>query len=385
MSENKYFTFGYRYFGPFLYGFVRWLKKELISKGYDKVFFFSRDGYMMKKAFDLINDTGIKSEYVYFSRRSLRLPLLYYAESFEESLDHLSWERYKSLGKLLDQYGFHEAESLCLAKKYDFLLEDIIPYDRISSNMTLRRIWNDNKAEIKKRSLEQDRLLMQYLSQHGMKGKTAIVDIGWHGNMQYFLELISRKHDIDLKPEGFYAGILPNVPLTSGVNGFLYSPEETKNRKKVLCFLGGYEKLFQSLEGSVSEYSAKNEAVAAKLYPYEYSVDGRLISFIKSWQRGAICFVKKAHAKGIKATDKQLTEPLIRFGAKPSLNDTRLFEPFYNIDGTKIWYLPQKPIYKYHPHELMHAFGESPWKTGFMKALFKVPGPYYLIYRSLKK
>ena len=80
MDINEYAVkLGRDYFGPFLLGFTRWLKKSIDSKNINKVFFFSRDGYMMAKSFEILNDDagyGYECEYVYFSRSSIRQALL---------------------------------------------------------------------------------------------------------------------------------------------------------------------------------------------------------------------------------------------------------------------------------------------------------------------
>ena len=57
----------------------------------------------------------------------------------------------------------------------------------------------------------------------------------------------------------------------------------------------------------------------------------------------------------------------------------------YNMDGTKVYYLCQKPIYQYNLKEFIHACRNSVWKTGFMKSAFKFPFPYYFIYELIKK
>ena len=80
---------------------------------------------------------------------------------------------------------------------------------------------------------------------------------------------------------------------------------------------------------------------------------------------------------------KEYANPLIDFGLKPSIADTKVFSFFYNIDGQKYFFLPQKKIFQYKPGELLRALNYSPWKTGFMKSLFKIPFPYYVIYRTL--
>ena len=76
---------------------------------------------------------------------------------------------------------------------------------------------------------------------------------------------------------------------------------------------------------------------------------------------------------------------LIQFGKTPDLRRLALFRSFYNTDGTRVYYLPQKNIFRYKPGEFAHALSNSPWKTGFMRAAFRLPFPYYLIYDWLKK
>ncbi len=74
-ERSEYFNFGFQYFGPFLYGFTKWLSGRLSEEGLTNVFFFSRDGYMMQKAFELLEPDFPKTKYVYFSRKSLRQSL----------------------------------------------------------------------------------------------------------------------------------------------------------------------------------------------------------------------------------------------------------------------------------------------------------------------
>ena len=385
MNAKEYYSFGQNVFGPFLYGFVRWLKKELTDRGYQKVFFFSRDGYMMQKAFDIINDTDIVTKYVYFSRKCLRQPLLYTCDGFEDSLRYLSWERYISIGKLLEYYGFDASERKQLAETGRFSLDTAMPYDEVKSDQLAQRLYEDNKDEINRRSREQDELLLEYTGQVGMRDKYAIVDIGWHGNMQYYLEQFMRNHDFAVDFEGFYIGILPAVTLATGVHGYVYDTDNPKPYKKMLCFFGVSEKLLQGFEGSTAGYSRKDGEVVPKLMEYEYEGDEQVINAIESWQAGSLEYVKKAKEACELIPDKQLTKPLMKFGMKPKIKDSQLFSFFYNIDGTKVYYTAQKSLLRYRVKELKRALADSPWKTGFMKSAFKLPLPYYWVYRVLKK
>ena len=387
-EQKEYYAFGYKKFGPFLYGFVRWLKRELESKGYEKVFFFSRDGYMMKKAFDLINDTEIETHYVYFSRKALRTPLLWRCEDFEDSLRYLSWERYISVGKLLEYYGFDKAERERLADDGGFSLETDIPFDKVPHSTLAEKLYNDNRDRINARSKEQDRLLEKYLRQEGMSGRFAIVDIGWKGNMQYYLELFFKYHSIHADMEGFYVGIDSVSMLRSNVSGYVFSGDYAKAKSRVNCFYGGYELMFQCFEGSTAGYEETVSGCAAPLLAeYEYSGkdNKKTVIAIKLWQRGALDFIRRAQEKGLDLSGRRLMQPLLRFGTSPSLADARLFFGICHYDGTRHFFTPQKPLYRYKPRELIHALANSPWKTGFMKAAFKIPAPYFLVYKLLKK
>ena len=386
-NHSSYYQFGYDTFGPFLFGFSRWLYSNVSCKDYNKVFFFSRDGYMMEKAFSVLNEDGIKNEYVFFSRNSIRQALLWRTKDYNDSLRYLTWERFYSYGKILEYYGFKEGEREQLSREYGFELSKDISNKQLSDNLLLKKLFNDNKQIIHKRSKEQDSLLLQYTQQIGMTGDCAIVDIGWHGSMQYYLEQFFEQHGINTTLDGYYVGILPNVPLKGSCDGYIYNREKPKLRKHLLCFFGGYEKLFQSQEGSTIGYiETYNKIIKPRLGEYEYSnnEDADVIESIKEWQQGALDYIVQINNRE-QYSDKALTKPLINFGRKPHLKDVQLMSFFYNNEGSRAYYTTQKKLREYSPHELMHDLSNSPWKTGFMKSAFKVPFPYYAIYEAIRK
>ena len=382
---NAYYTFGSERFGPFLFGFVRWLHDELTRKHYDKVFFFSRDGYMMKKAFDLISSGGIKSEYVYVSRKSLRQTLFWNCNDHESALQFLSWKRYYSLTELLDYYGI-SADDWEAARNGSVDVSTVIPFDQLRSSSLARRVYEENRSRIRTESMQQAQYLSAYLKQIGMTGRCAVVDIGWHGNMQYYLDVFAKDNLPDLQPEGFYIGICPVQQLTSPVNGYLYTADHLTHQKHLLCFLGCLERLLQSLEGSASGYQQdENGRILPRLQDYEYAGQQQITDAISQWQRGALDTVRKLSGSEQNLSDQELTAPLLRFGMYPRMEDVKLFSSFYNTDGIRIWYTAQKPLYRYRPKELLRALAESPWKTGFLRSVFRIPFPYYWIYCLLKK
>ena len=382
-KRDEYYEFGKQYFGPFLLSFTRWLNEQIKIQQIDKLFFFARDGYMMEKAFGVMSDNSVDEKYAYFSRKSIRQALLHTCKDYTESLEYISAEKSISFGALLEYYGFNEDERIMYSKRYSLDLKTDFDTVRLKTNSKLKNIFHDLRSEIYKRSCEQDALLFKYLKQIDIVGKVGIVDIGWKGSMQYYLETYLKLHDMDVCLVGFYVGILPKQKLSGHTFGFLYDEENQKLRKKVLCFAGGLERLFQSLEGSTYGYKEISGDVCPVLNTYEFSDDPEVKMYITQLQNGAMDYVKAN--KYTEGSDEALTKKILRLGIHPTLKEVSLFSPFYNTDGAKEYYISQKPIYKYGFNEFRHALSNSAWKTGFLKSVFKVPFPYFWIYNVLKK
>lgn len=383
MLDEEYEKFGHDVLGPFMNDFTEWLCRGIIEQKADKVFFFSRDGFMMQKACCLRQDfveSGIMHEYAYFSRNSLRRALLWNCSSYQESLQYLSNQRFISFAELASYYGIREDEKDKIANAFGILWNQSFLQSTISRNEKLKKIYNAYKPQIDALSQQQYNDIILYLNQIGMQGNVAIVDIGWHGAMQYYLEKILQESRIKAQITGYYIGINVVYPLKGKTHGFLFSKENLKMRKKILCSYGILEKFFQSLEGSTDNYVNNQGIVSPLLKKYEYEDDLRIQSYIKLLQNGALRYIKKPSD-----VKKDSWKSLINFGLSPTLKQLRLFRFFYNMDGEKLYFLPQKKLHRYRIKEFLLAFSNSCWKTGFMKAAFKLPLPYFWIYNILRK
>ena len=343
---------------------------------------------MMQKAYELLAPDAPKTEYVYFSRKSLRQSLLWKGEGFREYLRYLTYENFISVGRLLDYYGFGEEERRALAKQYGYDLSEDLPWATLSENEIAAGIYDTLEESIKRKSRAQFDLLESYLDTIGMEGRVAIVDIGWIGSMQYALEEFACMSGRSLQVSGFYVGMNPENPISGTAEGYLYNKEDLTLRKSLLCFFGGLEKLFQSLEGSTDGYTWDSGKAVPTLASYEYEGDLEVQQSIKEWQKGALDFIAllKGDKKAPAVRDlRNYTMPLVEFGKNPPLWGVKLFSFFYNVDGTKQYFVAQKPLWNYRPKELVHDLSNSVWKTGFMRSVLKVPFPYFKIYDLLRK
>lgn len=389
MDYSKYGDFGYNIFGPFLYGFTKWLRERILLNGDAKIFFFSRDGYIMQKAYMLFEGKkalGLKEEYVYFSRNSLRRCLLWKTNSYEESLKYLSKERFTEFAELASYYGLEQDELMPLLDNVGLKWNDNLSFNGLADNKSVKKIYDHFEDYIKQQSYAQYLTVVTYLKQIEMSGNCAIVDIGWHGTMQFYLEQLIELSGIEARINGYYVGHHSYVPVKGKAEGFVYNQDNLKYKNQIRCFFGVGEKFFQSMDGSTDHYKALNGKIVPELKPYEYSGDQTIKTCISILHKGALNYVKESILSGVSfAKNEDYFMPLLKFGKSPSYEQTQMFKFFYNTDGGKIYYIPQKSLSSYKPNEFFWALISSPWKTGFMKASFRFPFPYYWIYSLIKR
>lgn len=70
------YMIGYFALGMYLWGMADWLSEELENKSYKKIHFLARDGYLLKRVFDVVNRhsrQAIPTEYTYMSRNMVFL------------------------------------------------------------------------------------------------------------------------------------------------------------------------------------------------------------------------------------------------------------------------------------------------------------------------
>lgn len=68
-EQNYWKKFGFKYAGPVIYGYMKWLKCELLQKKIKNVLFVARDGYTLQKIFNYLDDEKkFETYYVYASR-----------------------------------------------------------------------------------------------------------------------------------------------------------------------------------------------------------------------------------------------------------------------------------------------------------------------------
>ncbi len=402
-TENPYYQIGYSQFGKLLYGYVNWIHDEAVKRDIKKIFFFARDGYIMKQAYEAcIDDEAISTEYLEVSRRSLRGPILWMNWSYEDVLRMLVNTKLVSLVSIFDGLGLDIERYLIKIQNYGFSKESVFDRKDIYNNESLRILIEDIRPDIINNSKQEFDLLNEYLRNMQVEGKFGVVDIGYGGSMQSFLQQVLTKLGIEHDICGFYLAVsdfytknvVPGMKLD--LNGYLF---DFMHDKDVIdtrsSFVGLFESLFLERAGSVKCYVRDDKGVIVGRYPYEYEIDGKEsddLQKIRGIQKGALDFVNKAADDellfNLRCTPDELFYGLHEIGANPTLEELRLLGDimFYDEGVTEKLAAPKSIVrYLLCPKQLKADFLNCRWKTGFMKRLIKIKLPYEKIYFKLRK
>lgn len=394
-TGNPYYQFGYETFGIILYGFCKWMIRDLKKRNIRKVVFFSRDGYIMKKAFELMPEAKeFDVSYIYVSRRSLRVPQLWVNQ--EDRLRAMFPTKYISIGDLLTSVGLDPALYKQAAEREKLSLDTVIKDQDIEKDPRVKHFLEILWPDILENAHCEYDILKKYLKQFSFEERTAVVDIGWRGSMQYFLSKLLPEAGIDTKMTGYYITLSSSMIRGLDMHGYLTDVDAEGDGCDLLRgYVGLIEAMFMKDEGSVEKYREDNGKVVPVLYESEDEKSDDMISEMKKVsqiQRGALdCVTNLCRLKTLEKvsfSSEAAFTYLSNVGNHPAWKDIRLFGwfPFYN-NGTVSRLADARPLFYYliHPRKAKNDLYISRWRVGFLKKMCMLPLPYYRMFRILMK
>jgi len=192
-------SLGYGTIGPLVLGFACWLRDVATQDGITQLHFLSREGKLLRDAFEILESaapSGIKSNYLWGSRRAIRVASLQSAQDVRQ-LASLPIAAQASLGQLIEgrfglafekipkdalhRFGFGRASSL------------------VGTSARAKQRFADLATEISPLILEHAKpersAYLNYLAHAGLSAeeKIGIVDVGWEANMQGGLSALLQK------------------------------------------------------------------------------------------------------------------------------------------------------------------------------------------------
>lgn len=400
-SSNFYYDFGYSNFGPLLYGFCLWLKENVKKNDIDNIYFLARDGYIIKKAYEMIFGEQDNIYYLEASRRSLRVPYLSQKNSIDEMLEELPLPRQTNMIQIFDALGLELDIYSAKIKESGYSVERFYLREKVLKEEGFKNLISSIKDDIIANSISENEALKNYLKKNNFSKRNAIVDIGWGGSMQKYLRNIFNTLPgyEDKELVGFYFGLTEkakgNLSLTNTANAYVFDNYNYSSEELERPFVGLFESLFLEPKGSVKRYHINTENLVER-YQYEYINDsGEVlddVDKIHNIQQGALGFIEEYISTAISRYSKMDSETafknLFSVGINPKLDQLEKLGSivFFN-NGFKEQLAKPDCILKYliSPMKFKKDFLNSQWKTGFLKGVFKLPLPYYEIFKLMRR
>lgn len=376
---------GIEVLGLLLWGFVLWMKKMIQSKEYSKIFFLSREGKIIQRAYEVYYGNQSLGQYLYVSRKSVLVPLLSQVNNYQDII--------KILAPFLRTPTI---ENVCKLLE----IEDVIFNNQEKNIQFSSDINKEENQEILFKYIkrhgqikfeEQQQNLKKYLDNIGFKGNIAVCDIGWYGTMQSALKLhVEEETNID----GLYLGVRTReckhmLHMNLVKRGFLF--EEGKNVKYdyMTRFTNEIlELLFLNNDGSVLKYIYNNDKnIIPILSESEYNA--RESDFIDRVQESAIHFIENCKEidwllEAIDLEPENVMEGYINMAVNPKMYIVKFFSEFNTMDEKIKKITPNHTLFYYilHPRKFRKDV-EDHCKVFTLKKIFRLPLPYASLLRIL--
>lgn len=229
--------FGYAVIAPVVLGYMNHLYRNIVKNGIKKVFFFAREGYLLKDLFDIMKGcmeepADVEGVYMYVSRRALSVAAITTQEDIEQLLRIYYNGSFRNL--LHSRFGIEDEEAsdkqIQLPEDFEQVRKQAAPY---------------YDAILREAGKERIGYLRYYESVRGnTDGRIYVSDIGYSGSIQYYLSKLT-KDTFD----GFYfatdAGKKPLAIEGNTLEGYYADGDD--NQKWSDSYMHRYHLLLESI------------------------------------------------------------------------------------------------------------------------------------------
>lgn len=212
-KENIYSSFAADFVAPTYVAYIKYIEDYIKRKGHKRVYFLSRDSYVLMKGMESIENLDAELRYLFVSRKSLLLPYLIEttAEHYLKVIDKHTVYR-KHVDVLLDKLGFSREDLKSCGVEF--------AYNHIATREQeadfLNKLFNsDFTSLLHERAVAEYALLLKYFEQEKLFEEGALlVDVGWLGTSRLMINYILQREGKRAQ-EFAYFGVRNDVFLRS--------------------------------------------------------------------------------------------------------------------------------------------------------------------------
>lgn len=323
--ENS-FDLGYAIVGPIIADYTTYLIKSVMKNKNDKILFFAREGYLLKKVYEILSNNisevkGVETVYLYVSRRAMSVCNIRNEKDIKELLN-IFYE-----GTLIDL--IYSRFGIITDKIVDDS-EVVLPAD---AEIVYKKIRNIIPDILENAEIEKNRYLKYFNEQLKDSKNVAVSDIGYAGTIQYYLSSITKK-----SYNGYYFAtdnkkIAMKIPKNT-MNARYIENEEIQQTSK--SYIYRYSLMLETLLTSNDNQFIKFND---KLQPeFRSKDDGVSKAFIGEVHKGAIEYVKEIAPllKDLIVVDspnKNVYEELLRLAVETELISDKIKKQFILEDN----------------------------------------------------
>lgn len=230
--------------GPVLFAYVWWVLVQARERGFQRLYFLARDGYVLEKIsrkFCEQFQLNIDCRYLYCSRASLRMPS--YHLIVNEAFDLLLLPGYHLTAfTVLQRVNLTESERRKVYQEISFSIRDEhLVMTKPEFHAFAEKIKKSSyfRSLVQEKSMQSYDAAIGYLRQEGlMDGASyAIVDSGWTGSMQRSLRQLLESAGYTERLNGFYFGMFanPKEPRDGEYFTWYFNANTSKINKIFFC------------------------------------------------------------------------------------------------------------------------------------------------------
>ncbi len=380
--NNYFYNFGYKNLGPLIFGFCEYLNSNINSNS--NIIFLSREGKFILECFNILNKSKNQCKYMNVSRKSITNCLLSSKQNIEKVIKMQSVSQNETVEMFLNRLNLtNNSFIINELKKYNISL--LAKYFNEEIRYKLAEIIELACQNISKKDYDNFNL---YLKQLDFNNDTIVVDIGWNGTMQDLLQIFLDKQNIKIK--GYYLGVRKKRK-TELKQGYLFNGNNDEFEMASRGMVGFLETLFAANHGSTAFYKYVKATNSIEPILSDLDINNISIENIEKIQNGAKDFIKDFKNNYINSLNileyKDLNYNLLKIGVKPTLNDINYFKIIETFDEKTILLINNKTLFEYlfNLKAFKLDFIESPWKFAFLKNVFKLKLPYYILFKFAYK
>lgn len=372
-TEDYLYKIGFSVFGPLFYEFMVWIHHNI---GDNQLIFVAREGDFLRECYKKVYKQ--EGNLLYISREAVihgcianlmkELPMY-------EALKYIKGQRNETCQSFLRRLGVNETLFLPYMEREGMSLNSPVCKDFF-------QFLNKYKKEIILEMQIYEQQFTQYILQVLSEKNIALVDIGWNGSMQDLLTQFFEVKHMDYNLCGFYLGCLNS----NKKKGFLFNSKD-KLYADILSFSGLLETITMPEYGTVKGYSLENGVIKPIFRQSEYTPQA--YSKIKQIQQGildkisSMCFWEGQPC----FNHKEIQKELLHFGCLPTLKQLKHWSEFTFYENGNIYPLIDTPAIQdfFHPDKIYNKFLQCKWKAAWMRKTFKIPFPWYILLRVIRR